>query len=139
MSDQAVCASPRHRPAKLMKLPTLSVVIPNYNHGKLLPSAINAIVQQSVPPFEIIIIDDGSTDNSVEVIKELARRQPTIKFYQNDQNRGVSFTLNRGIDLASGDYAYFPGADDEILPGFFEKSLALLAQHPEAGISCTIG
>jgi len=121
-----------------MKLPTLSVIIPNYNHGKLLPSAINAIMEQSVQPFEVIIIDDGSTDNSVEVIKELASQQP-IKFYQNDHNRGVSFTVNRGIDLASGNYAYFSAADDKILPGFFEKSLRLLAQYPQAGISCTIG
>src|SRR5882672_7454995 len=122
-----------------MNLPSLSVIIPNYNHGKHLPVALNAIFRQPVKPLEILIIDDGSTDDSVELIKNLVRQYPTIKFYQNEQNRGVSYTLNRGIDLARGEYAFFPAADDEILPGFLEKSLSLLAQHPQAGLSCTIG
>ena len=122
-----------------MKLPTLSVIVPNYNHAQLLPTCLEALLSQSVPPTEIIVIDDGSTDNSVEVIKALAARHPTIKLYQNDKNRGVSYTLNRGIDLATSEYSYFPGADDEILPGFLEKSLRLLAEHPQAGISCTVG
>src|SRR5882762_1877584 len=122
-----------------MKLPSLSVILPNYNHGKLLPVAVEAILNQSTQPTEIIIIDDGSTDNSVEVIKGLASRSSIIKLYQNERNRGVSYTLNRGIDLAASDYLFFPGADDEILPGFTEKSLTLLAQYPHAGLSCTIG
>lgn len=122
-----------------MKLPSLSVILPNYNHAQHLPTCLNALLNQSVPPTEIIVIDDGSTDNSVEVIREFAERDPRIKFYQNDRNRGVNFTINRGIELASGEYLYFPGADDEILPGFIEKSMSLLAQHPQAGLSCTIG
>src|SRR5206468_8725963 len=75
----------------------------------------------------------------VEIIKGLLRQYPSLKFYQNEQNRGVSYTLNRGIDLASGEYTFFPAADDEILPGFLEKSMSLLAQYPQAGLSCTIG
>src|SRR5882762_3451884 len=122
-----------------MKLPSLSVILPNYNHGKLLPVAVEAILNQSAQPTEIIIIDDGSTDNSVEVIKGLASRSSIIKLHQNERNRGVSYTVARGIDLSSGDYVFFPAADDEILPGFFEKSLGLLAQYPQAGLSCTIG
>jgi len=84
-------------------------------------------------------VDDGSTDDSVAVIQGFAAQHPVIRSYRNDRNRGVSFTLNRGIDLAQGDYLYCPGSDDEILPGFFEKSLRLLAQHPEAGLCCTVG
>jgi len=122
-----------------MKLPSLSVILPNYNHGHLLPVCINAMISQSVPPSEIVIVDDGSTDDSVEVIKGLAGIHPIIKLYQNERNRGVSYTLNRGIEFASCEYMYFPAADDEVLPGFIEKSMALLAQYPRAGISCTIG
>jgi glycosyltransferase involved in cell wall biosynthesis len=122
-----------------MKLPTLSIIIPNYNHGHFLPVAVNAILKQSAQPLEVIIIDDGSTDDSVEIIQNLASENPVIKFYRNEKNSGVCFTINRGIDLARGDYVFFSAADDEILPGFLEKSLNILAQHPQAGLSCTIG
>lgn len=122
-----------------MKLPTLSVVLPNYNHARHLPKCLNAMLSQSVQPLEIIVMDDGSTDDSVAVIQGFAVQHPVLRLYQNDRNHGVSFTLNRGIDLAQGDYLYCPGSDDKILPGFFEKSLQLLAQHPEAGLCCTVG
>lgn len=122
-----------------MNLPTLSIIIPNYNHGHFLPVAVNAILKQSAQPLEVIIIDDGSTDDSVAIIQELAQQHPIIKFHRNEKNMGVLFTVNRGIDLARGDYVFLSSADDEILPGFLEKSLAVLAQHPQAGLSCTIG
>jgi len=122
-----------------MNLPTLSIIIPNYNHGHCLPLAVNAILKQSAPPLEIILIDDGSTDDSVAIIQNLARQHPIIKFHRNAKNEGVCFTVNRGIDLARGDYVFLAGADDEVLPGFLEKSLRVLAQHPQAGLSCTIG
>jgi glycosyltransferase involved in cell wall biosynthesis len=121
-----------------MNLPTVSVILPNYNHGDHLPIAIDAIMQQSAQPLEVIVIDDGSTDQSRDLIKALACRHPTISWYRNDQNRGVCFTVNRGIDLARGEYVFCTAADDVIRPGFFEKSLRLLAEHPHAGLSCTI-
>ena len=122
-----------------MTLPTLSIILPNYNHGHCLPVAVKAILQQSVQPLEIVIIDDGSTDDSVKIIEALANQHPVIRFYRNEQNLGVCATINRGIDLAKGDYVFLTGADDEILPGFLGKSLRLLAEHPQAGLSCTIG
>ncbi len=122
-----------------MKLPTLSIIIPNYNHGHFLPVAVNAILKQSAQPLEVIIIDDGSTDDSVEVIQALAGQHRVIQFHQNEKNQGVLPTVNRGIDLARGEYVFLSSADDEILPGFLEKSLQILTQHPQAGLSCTIG
>jgi glycosyltransferase involved in cell wall biosynthesis len=120
------------------KLPTLSVIIPNYNHGECLPTCLRALLSQSVPATEIIVIDDGSTDNSLEVIQEFAREHPTIRWYQNDVNRGVNFTCNRGLELATGDFVFVPAADDEVLPGLFEKCLNLLAEHPQAGLCATV-
>jgi len=122
-----------------MNLPTLSVIVPNYNHAQHLPRCLNALVSQSVQPQEIIVIDDGSTDNSVEVIRGFAGKHPIIKPFQNDKNRGVTWTVNRGIDAAKSEFVYLQASDDEILPGFFEKSLRLLAQHPQSGLCCTIG
>ncbi len=122
-----------------MNLPTLSVIIPNYNHAQHLPRCLNALLGQSVQPQEIIVVDDGSTDNSVEVIRGIASKHPVIKLLQNDKNRGVTYTVNRGVDSAASEFVYLQASDDVILPGFFEKSLQLLARHPQAGLSCTIG
>lgn len=117
-----------------MQKSRLSVVIPNYNHAKCLPEALNAILSQSFRPFEIIIIDDCSTDNSVEVIESFMRHDSIIRLYRNEKNMGVNYSLNRGMGLSVGEYVVFPAADDRICPGFFEKSINLLTQYPEAGL-----
>jgi glycosyltransferase involved in cell wall biosynthesis len=120
-----------------MSLPRLSVVVPNYNHATYLPRSLQALVDQSVQPLEIIVIDDASTDNSVEVIESFAAKYPIFRFYRNENNRGVLFSVSRGLELATGDYVLTAAADDEVLPGFFEKSLRLLGKHPEAALSAT--
>jgi len=118
--------------------PRLSVVLPNYNHAVHLPNWFKAVLEQSVQPFEIIVIDDASTDNSMEIIQDFARKNPSIRVYRNEKNQGVGYGVNRGLALAAGDYIYFSASDDEVLPGFFEKSLDVLARHPEAALSCTV-
>ena len=121
-----------------MSLPALSVIVPNYNHAHYLPRSLTAIVRQSVQPMEILVLDDASTDNSVEVIKSFAKDHPVVRLYRNEKNLGVVNNIDRGIHLAQGDYLAFAAADDEVAPGFFEKSLTLLAKHPEAALSATI-
>ena len=120
-------------------LPTLSVVVPNYNHAQYLQSCLLAILRQSVQPFEVIVLDDASIDNSVEVIRRIAAQNPLIRLVQNEKNIGVMPNVNKGLDISRGDYVFFGAADDEVYPGLFEKSLNLLAQHPQAAFSCTIG
>jgi glycosyltransferase involved in cell wall biosynthesis len=120
-------------------LPSLSVVIPNYNHAECLPICLNAMLEQSVQPKEILVIDDASTDKSLQVIQDYCRRYPVVKCLRNEKNQGVVYGMNRGLGLAEGDYVYFAAADDMVLPGFFEKSLRLLASYPQAALSCTIG
>jgi glycosyltransferase involved in cell wall biosynthesis len=122
-----------------MAKPTLSVVLPNYNHSKCLPKALQALAARERPPDELIVIDDGSTDNSWEIIQSFASQYPFIRAYKNDRNRGIEYTVGRGLELASGDYFGGAASDDLVLPGFFEKSMALLSKHPEAGLCCTIG
>lgn len=125
--------------ADASSLPTLSVVIPNYNHGKYLPNCLNAILRQSVQPLEVIVLDDCSTDNSVQVVEEVAVRHPVIRLVRNEKNLGVMPNVNKGVDLARGQYVYVGSADDEVMTGLFEKSLRLLAQHPQAAFSFGIG
>jgi glycosyltransferase involved in cell wall biosynthesis len=119
-------------------LPTLSVVVPNYNHGKYLELSLPALLRQSFQPLEIIVLDDASTDNSVEVIQRFAAQSPLIRLVQNEKNLTVVPNLNKGFELARGDYVFIASADDEVLPGIFEHSMRLLAQHPQAALSCTV-
>jgi glycosyltransferase involved in cell wall biosynthesis len=117
-----------------MVQPTLSVVVSNYNHARYLPTALRCILEQSVQPLEVLVIDDGSTDNSIAVIEEVARREPLVKLLPNKRNRGVTYTFNRGVTLARGEYVYGAAADDQVLPGFFAETLAMAAAHPDAGL-----
>jgi len=117
-----------------MKLPTLSMTMTNYNHAHYLPVALQSIMDQSYQPMELIIIDDASTDNSIEVIEAFAQKYPIIHLIRNEQNKGVIHNLNRLLELTSGDYIVGLAADDRFLPGFFEKAMQLLEQHPQAGL-----
>jgi len=118
-----------------MSVPKLSVILPNYNHASFLPRCVEAVLDQSFTDLELIVIDDASTDNSRDVLAEYARRDPRVKFHVNPENRGVIATLNRALDLARGEYVFGAASDDYVLPGYFEKAMALFAAHPEAGIA----
>jgi glycosyltransferase involved in cell wall biosynthesis len=121
-----------------MNLPSLSVMVPNYNHGPYLARCIIGVQGQSVQPLEVIVVDDASTDSSLDVLNQLARDYPKLQVLRNTVNQGVVKTLNRGLELLHGDYVFLPSADDEPVPGLFETSLRLLAEHPRAGLSCSI-
>lgn len=120
--------------ATLLNRGTLSVIVCNYNHAHFLPEALQAILDQSCRPLEVIVIDDASTDNSVEVIEAFVRKDPIVRLYRNEHNQGSFVSANRGLHLATGDYVYWGAADDRVLPGFFAKSMDMLACYPQAGL-----
>lgn len=113
---------------------TLSVIIPNYNHAHYLPTALDAILAQSYRPKEVIIIDDTSTDNSTEILESYSAKHNIIKLIRNEKNLGAVVNVNRQLECATGDYVCIAGADDKVLPGFFEKTMKLLMCHPQAGL-----
>ena len=113
---------------------TLSVVMCNYNYGQYIKQAIEAIISQSRTPDEFIILDDGSTDNSVEIIESHADRIPYLRFLRQPTNRGVFHSINTVLEAATGDYVYGGASDDYILPSFFEKAMELVEQHPGIGV-----
>lgn len=112
----------------------ISVIIPNYNHAKYLPECLESILSQSYKPDEILIIDDGSTDNSVEVIRELQKKAPQIVLVRNEKNSGIHFTFNKALRLVKNTLIAPFAADDFILPGFFEKAMALFDQNDQLAI-----
>ena len=117
---------------------TLSVVMCNYNHGHYIQEALQAILSQSFSPVELIVIDDGSTDNSVQIIESIAEKNPTVKLYRNVKNEGVWYSCNKATKIAKGEYIYWASADDRVCPGFFEKSVKILNQNPQAGLSSAL-
>jgi len=116
-------------------MPTVSILIPNFNHAQYLPQSLSGVCEQTRPADEILIIDDGSTDSSVEVIKEFAERYPNLRLIENDRNRGMQYTINRLLQEATSDYIVCAAADDELYSRFLERHMAALQRHPEAGMS----
>jgi glycosyltransferase involved in cell wall biosynthesis len=116
---------------------TLSVLLPNYNHARYLPAALDGVLLQSRPPDEVIVVDDCSTDNSVEIIEAFARSHASVRLVKNERNRGVVHSLNLAMSMATGDYVCGVAADDWLLPGFFERSMRMLAAYPAAGLCST--
>ena len=108
--------------------PLISVVMPVYNGGVYLKEAIESILNQTYKNFEFIIIDDGSTDNSLSIIKEYAFNDNRI-IVVDRENRGLITTLNEGIDLAKGKYIARMDADDISLPTRFEKQFKYMEQN----------
>jgi len=121
-----------------MNPPSLSVIVPNYNHARLLPNCLDALLAQTVQPMEIVVVDDGSTDDSVAIVEGYCRRHPHMRLLRNDRNQGVIFTVNRAVDESRGELIFMAAADDTAHAHLFEKSLPLLAQYPQAAFSCGI-
>lgn len=121
------------------KPPLLSIVVPNYNHAPFLATALHSILEQDFTDFEVIVIDDGSTDNSLSVIDQFRARDSRIIFIQHPKNLGIYLSLNEGLGLARGTYIHFLSADDYYRPGFLSACMDLLLKYPEVGIcACDI-
>jgi glycosyltransferase involved in cell wall biosynthesis len=109
--------------------PMLSVVMPVYNAERFLAQAIESILIQTFTDFELIIIDDGSTDKSAEIV--LSIPDSRIRFFRNETNKGIVYSRNRGLQLCRGIY-YAPfDADDIVLPEKFEKQVQILSAQSD--------
>ena len=113
---------------------TLSAIMPNYNHGHLISRAIEAVLEQSRLPDELVIMDDGSTDNSVEIISSYASKHPFIRFYPQQENRGCVSVLQDLMALIRTDCFMPLASDDFILPDMIERAMGMLESHPQAGM-----
>jgi glycosyltransferase involved in cell wall biosynthesis len=113
----------------------LTVVLPNFNHARFLPFSLGALLAQTRPADEVIIIDDVSTDDSIAVIESFLPRLPNHKLLRNEINIGTAGNMNIGLELAHGSEIVFVAADDVIYPTFFERLLALLQSYPQAAFA----
>jgi len=115
---------------------SISVVVPNFNHGNLLPRAVRALAHQNPPPHEIIIINDGSTDNSLNIIQSLQSSFRSIHAIHHKENKGVVAAMNEGLGVATGEFIYFAAADDFCLPYLFAIAGRALQKFRQAAFFC---
>lgn len=121
-----------------MRKATLSVVMPNYNHARYLPVALEAVLRSHRAPDQIVVVDDASTDRSRDLIDYYAQRDPRIVPLFNATNIGVVASMNRGLAAATGDYVALLAADDWVMPELFDWSLQLLERWPTAAYCSTL-
>jgi len=116
--------------------PKVSIILPSFNRAHLLPRAIKSILSQTFQDFELIIVDDGSSDNTEEVIKSF--KDNRIIYIRHDKNKGANAARNTGLQVAGGEYIAFQDSDDEWLPEKLEKQIKVFETAPsEVGIVYT--
>lgn len=118
-----------------MSQPAITVIMPVFNNAPFLDAAIRSVMEQDFADFELIIINDGSTDGSGSIIHHW--NDPRIRLLDNEKNQGLVFTLNRGLDEARGKWIARMDGDDLCLPGRFSAQIEYLAQHPEVDVLAT--
>jgi glycosyltransferase involved in cell wall biosynthesis len=118
----------------MYKMPRVSVLLPNYNYARFLKERIRSILNQTWTDFELLYIDDASTDNSNAVAEQFSA-DPRVKLHPYSENSGGVYSRRmHSIEMAQGDWLWIAEADDSAHPRFLESLLALADEHPTAGI-----
>jgi len=115
-----------------MRRPLVSVFIPTYNREKYVFESVCSILNQSFKDFELIVVDDGSTDHTRDILASI--KDERLKVYFNDKNMGIPYTRNRGIELASGEYFALLDSDDVATVDRLEKQVDFLNKHPDCAV-----
>jgi glycosyltransferase involved in cell wall biosynthesis len=116
-----------------MDLPKISIVTPSYNQGQYIEETILSVLNQNYPNLEYIIVDGGSKDDTVEVIK---RYEKHITYWVSEKDRGQVHALNKGLEKATGDIFAFINSDDVYLPGAFFAIVDYFREHPDCAWLC---
>ena len=111
-------------------VPLISVVMPCYNEQNSIANSVRCILNQTYENFELIVVDDCSTDNSGEILKGMARKDCRIVYLKNAENMGVAKTLNHGLSVAKGEYIARMDADDTCDSTRFQKQIEFFQSHP---------
>lgn len=125
---------------ELRPVADISVVVANYNNGRFLPEMFESIIHSTVLPKELIIADDGSSDNSKEIISQYAGMYQWIVPVFSDTNEGVANATNRAISFARAKYILKVDSDDVVKPDRIEKQFRFMEQHPDIDVlggNCT--
>jgi len=119
-----------------MKAPPLaSIVIPSYNHRRFVGRALASAFHQTYPEVELVVVDDGSTDGSPELLRAYGT-DPRLRLFEQE-NRGAHAAIARGLELARGEYLFILNSDDAFAPRRVERLIAELELHPESAAACS--
>ena len=114
---------------------TVSVIVPNYNHAPYLKRRLDSIYQQTYQDFEVILLDDCSTDDSVKILKSYAETMPNTIFVPNKSNSGSVFRQwHKGVDLSKGKYIWIAESDDFASPHFLQKLVGAMDKNARVGL-----
>lgn len=119
----------------LNKQPAVSVCIASYNHARFLPEMLDSVLAQTIKDFEVVVVDDGSTDSSLDILNGYAKQFPQVKVltHPNKANKGISITTNFAINNARGKYIAFIGSDDIWCSNNLEVLVKILEDNPSLG------
>lgn len=114
--------------------PTVTVFIPAYNASRYLQETLNSVLDQSFSDFELLVVDDGSTDDTPRMLDEFCRQDPRVRVVTNERNKGRPATRNVGLRLARGRYLALMDADDYCVPERLALQVAYLDNHPQVDV-----
>ena len=112
----------------------VTVVIPCHNYARFLPSAVTSALTQRGVDVDVIVVDDASSDESLDVAARMSRRDPRVTVLFNSHNLGPVATFNRGLNAATGEFLVRLDADDLLTPGALARAVAVMQAHPEVGL-----
>jgi glycosyltransferase involved in cell wall biosynthesis len=115
----------------------ISIAMPAYNAGQFIAQAIESVLAQSWRDFDLIVVNDGSTDNTLEIVEEYAAQDARVRVY-TQSNQGTAAALNRGIDLAAGEWVFIMHADDLMRPNRLKSQHEFIAEHPELAVASSL-
>ena len=110
----------------MQKKDTISVIIPCYNCQPYIEDTVRSVLSQTLPPDEILLIEDGSSDNTLSMLRKLEQQDSRIHLYENEGNRGVAYSRNRGVSLATGGWVAFLDSDDQWTIHKLRRQMAFL-------------
>jgi glycosyltransferase involved in cell wall biosynthesis len=114
---------------------TVAVVLCNYNHAKYLPDSLGHVCRQTRAADQIVVIDDGSTDDSWHIIQGFASEHSNVEAHANGRNLGLEASIAKALQMVRCDYLVWAAADDRLMPPFLERNMAVLAGQPDAALS----
>lgn len=115
----------------------LSIIVPCYNYARYLRTSVDSILNQDYPHYELILIDDGSSDETWKIMQEYDAEYPQVRAFKNETNQGIFKVNEQGWEVAKGNYLHFFSADDYYHPSCLSKVMKMFKENPELGLVCT--
>lgn len=119
----------------MSEAPLVSVCVPTYNYGRFLTDCIESVLEQGLSDWELVIVDDRSTDETREIAQSYAKRDTRIRYVLNERRLGMNANIKRATELGAGKYLKPLCADDWLCPSYLERLVDLLERHPNAAIA----